>query len=251
MLKMVGYNFSIHTTHPSHACLLEQKQLPFEFVCFDFEWDPIPDIKGNQPIIAASFVDSNGVKKVFLIQDYENTFGVKAEYALLLEVINHLNKYQCSFGWYSKGFEFYNEQKKRTEGRNSDLVILDKRLNSNGIPSIVGFNRLGVPYIRGSNHIDALKLYEKPMVKISIYKNRYTGLSLDTVSKAIIGKGKYKGYSGKNFDGLPTIKEKRNYVLEDSQLVFEILHHNNYEIPKLMIAISNLTGVSFESVCNG
>jgi hypothetical protein len=66
----------------SHAYLLKEKQLPFEFVCFDFEWDPNPDIKGNQPIIAASFVDSNGVNKVFLIQDYENTFAVKAEYAI-------------------------------------------------------------------------------------------------------------------------------------------------------------------------
>jgi hypothetical protein len=179
MFKMSGYHFSTHTTHPSHVSLLEQ-QLPLSFVCFDFEWEPNPDIKGNQPFRAASFVDSNGVNKVFLIQDYENTFGVKAEYALLLEIINHLNKYQCSFGWYSKGFEFYNEQKKRTEGRNSDLVMLDKRLKSNGISSIIGFNRLGVPYISGFNHIDALKLYEKPMIKTSIYKNKYTGLSLDS-----------------------------------------------------------------------
>jgi hypothetical protein len=204
VLKMSDSENLTHTTHTSHAVLFEQEQLPLEFVCFDFEWQSTLDSKGNQPFMAASFVDSNGVKKAFLIEDYEKTFSEKAEYALLLEIVNYISKYNYSFGWYSKGFEFYNEEKKRTEGRNSDLVMLDKRLKSNGIPSIIGFNRLGIPYIRGSNHIDALKLYEKPMVKISIYKNRYTGLSLDMVSKAIIGKGKYKGYSGRNFDSLST-----------------------------------------------
>ena len=141
-----------HTTHALHACLLKQKQLPFEFVCFDFEWQSSPDSKGNQAFMAASFVDSNGVNKVFLIQDYESTFGQKAEYALLLEIVNYLSRYNYSFGWYSKGFEFYNEQKKRTEGRNSDLVMLDKRLNSNGIPSIIGCLNLLITKIKDKDN---------------------------------------------------------------------------------------------------
>src|SRR5215204_2674400 len=239
------------SSHSPHTYPVLKPKLPLEFVCFDFEWKQLPDAKGNQPFRAASFVDSNGLKKVFLIQDYEKTFGIKAEYALLLEIINLLAKYEYSFGWYSKGFESYNDQKKRIEGKNSDLVMLDKRLKANGIPSIVGFNRFGTPYIIRASHIDAMKLYEKPMVKVSIYKNKYTGMALDMVSKAIIDRGKYKEYSGKDFDSLPTLEDKRNYVLEDSQLVFDILYHNNYEIIKLMSSIANLTGVSFETVCNG
>jgi DNA polymerase I len=240
------------SSHSPYTYPVLKQKLPLEFVCFDFEWKPLPeDAKGNQPFRAASFVDSNGLKKVFLIQDYEKTFGIKSEYALLLEIINFLAKYEYSFGWYSKGFESYNDQKKRIEGRNSDLVMLDKRLKANGIPSIVSFNRFGTPYIKRTSHIDAMKLYEKPMVKLSIYKNKYTGMALDMVSKAIIDRGKYKEYSGKNFDSLPTLEDKRSYVLEDSQLVFDILQHNNYEIIKLMSAIANLTGVSFETVCNG
>lgn len=124
----------------------------------------------------------------------------------MVEIVNCLCKYHYSFGWYSKGFEFYNSQTKQIEGKNSDLVMLDKRLKAHGISSIVGFNKLGVPYIagngRGDNHykhqhIDALKLYEKPMVKVGIFKNKYRSLGLDTVAKAVIGRGKYKGYSGK------------------------------------------------------
>jgi DNA polymerase elongation subunit (family B) len=243
---------STHSSHSSHSQTInKQITLPLTFVCFDFEWQILPDAKSNQPFRAASFVDSFGLKKVFLIKDYEKTFGIKAEYALLLEIINLLAKYEYSFGWYSKGFESYNDQKKRIEGRNSDLVMLDKRLKANGIPSIVGFNRFGTPYIIQASHIDAMKLYEKPMVKVSIYKNKYTGMALDMVSKAIIGREKYKGYSGKDFDNLPTLEDKRKYVLEDSQLVFDILQHNKYEIIKLMSSIANLTGISFETVCNG
>lgn len=249
---MPGPQSSTHSSHSSHSQTInKQITLPLTFVCFDFEWQILPDAKGNQQFRAASFIDSNGLKKVFLIQDYEKTFGRKAEYALLLEIINLLAKYEYSFGWYSKGFESYNDQKQRIEGKNSDLVMLDKRLKANGIPSIVGFNRFGTPYIIRSSHIDAMKLYEKPMVNVGIYKNKYTGMALDMVSKAIIDRGKHRGYSGKNFDSLPILEDKRNYVLEDSQLVFDILQHNNYEIIKLMSSIANLTGVSFETVCNG
>lgn len=96
-----------------------------------------------------------------------------------------------------------------------------------------------------------MKLYEKPMVKVGIYKNKYKSVGLDMVSRAILGRGKYKGYSGKDFDNLPTLQDKRKYVLEDSQLVYEILQHNDFEILRLMSEISRLTGVNIEHVCNG
>jgi hypothetical protein len=215
-----GPSYPTHTTHCTHSSLFRQL-LPFPFVCFDLEWQTIPDPRGNEIINAASFVDSNGLKKVLLIEDYQTTFGQKAEYALLLEIINCLTNYPFSFGWYSKGFEKYNDEKCRFEGKNSDLVILDKRLKANRIRSIVGFNRFGIPYIIGHNHVDAMKLYEKPIVKVGIYKDKYKSVGLDMVSRAILGRGKYKGYSGKDFDNLPTLQDKRNYVLEDSRLVCE------------------------------
>ena len=58
-----------------------------------------------------------------------------------------------------------------------------------------------------------MKLYEKPMIK-GIYKNTYKGLGLDAVSRAVIGRGKYKGYSGKDFNNLPTLEDKRSFVLD-------------------------------------
>ena len=58
-----------------------------------------------------------------------------------------------------------------------------------------------------------MKLYEKPMIK-GIYKNTYKGLGFDAVSRAVIGRGKHKGYSGKDFNSLPTLEDKRSYVLD-------------------------------------
>jgi hypothetical protein len=247
---------STHMTHTTQACLLEQ-QLPLlsilknGFVCFDFEWASYPDSNGEQKFRAASFVDNNGAKKVLLIEDYERQFGDKAEYAMLIEIVNCLSKYDYCFGWYSSGVEVYDEVKHRKKGKNSDLVMLDKRLKANGISSsIVGYTQSGKPYLTISKHIDAIQIYDKPMVKTTIYKNKYkSSMSLDTVTKAIVGRGKYKGYSGLDFEQLPTLEEKRRYVLEDSQLVFDMLQHNDFEILRLMDAIATLTRLSFETVC--
>jgi hypothetical protein len=176
------------STHMTQACLLEQ-QLPLMsilkngFVCFDFEWASYPDSNGEQKFRAASFVDSNGAKKVLLIEDYERQFGDKAEYALLIEIVNYLSKYDYCFGWYSSGVEVYDEIKQRKKGKNSDLVMLDKRLKSNRLSSsssVVGYTKSGIPYLIVSKHIDVIQIYDKPMVKTTIYKNKYnSSMSLD------------------------------------------------------------------------
>jgi hypothetical protein len=46
-----------------------------------------------------------------------------------------------------------------------------------------------------------------------------------------------------------SIEDKRKYVLEDSQLVYDILAKNNFEILKLMDAISTLSKVPFDVCC--
>ena len=69
---MNGPSYPTHTTHCTHSGLFRQL-LPFPFVCFDLEWQTLPDLRGNQFIKAVSFVDSNGCKKVLLIEDYQPT----------------------------------------------------------------------------------------------------------------------------------------------------------------------------------
>lgn len=103
------------------------------------------------------------------------------------------------------------------EGRDSDLKIIDQACQYYNIPSIIGFDKRGVPYVRRYDyelcklnpvyvsmnkfnwyyHIDLYQVYRKPMVKTIIYQNKYKDLNLDSVSRTILNEGKFE-----NLDGL-------------------------------------------------
>src|SRR6185437_13781516 len=123
-------------------------------------------------------------------------------------------QYKLTIGWYSKGIGLRKEDGSFS-GKDSDLKIIDDTCKFYNIPSIVGFDKRGVPYVRGYNydlcnnnpfydqknnfdwyyHIDLFNIYKKPMVK-NIYKNKYKSLGLDSVSKAVLGEGKFEGLDG-------------------------------------------------------
>jgi len=136
------------------------------------------------------------------------------------------------------------------------------------ISSIIAFDRRGVPYIKGHNyqnfvdtptirkrnkfdyyyHIDLYNIYKKKMV-MDIYHNRYRNWKLDTVSRAILGRGKHEGLDGNSIQVL-TKEKVLEYVTNDALLVMELSKHNDYELLDLMNAISAITNVSFDRVCN-
>ena len=86
------------------------------------------------------------------------------------------------------------------------------------------------------------------MVQDTIYKKAYRTHKLDEVSKALLGYGKYKNISGKDFKNL-SIEEQIEYCLKDSELVMELSKHNDFEVLDAMYAISETTGLDFELVC--
>ena len=130
----------------------------------------------------------------------------------------------------------------------SDLGALYERCNTNGIDCIVSKHSKGRFDLPGLNHIDLCNVYSKAMVQDTIYKKAYRTHKLDDVSKALLGYGKYKDFSGKDFKSLP-IEEQIEYSLRDSQLVMELSKHNNFEVLDAMFAISEITELDFEPVC--
>ena len=218
--------------------------------------------------MAASFVASDGFKEVDLIEEYSN--HQIPERALLVQIVNVLSRYKYSFGWYSRGYRSFNKKKNRYDGQDSDLKVLHARLVENDLPTIIEFfndlPRVKSPrYIKGSNsvkviykarmskkqmyHIDAQSLFKKSMVQENVYHNIYRTFSLNAVCKAVIGRGKLKNLSGKEFNIL-SIEDKQEYSLEDSQLVYDLLAHKDYKVLKMMKIISDLTGIKFDAVCN-
>jgi DNA polymerase, archaea type len=174
---------------------------------------------------------------------------------------------------------------RRSKGSDSDLKVIDEVCKYYNIPSIIGFDKRGIPYIRGYDyqlcridpyyaainkfdwyyHIDLYEVYKKPMIKSIIYKNVYKDLKLDTVCRAIINEGKYRNLDGQQVQRLNDVannthlpiaarQEEKNQILEyvgqDSKLVMRLAQHNNYEILDLMNAISIITSLRFDRICH-
>ena len=224
-------------------------QILSTYVTFDFEWDNV-----THAMIAASFVNNFGSKKVYL--------NSRSEITLLENIKAELLEYDWSMGWNSSISIESNTNDTSKEGdiiidgnftndTKCDLGILYERCEANGIDNIVFKSKKGIRTyysIPGLNHIDLYQVYSKVMVQDTIYNRAYRTHKLDDVSKALLGHGKYKGLSGKDFLKL-SIDERKKYSLRDSELVMELSKHNNFEVLDAMLAISEITGLDFERVC--
>ncbi|HSF49233.1 MAG TPA: DNA polymerase domain-containing protein [Nitrososphaeraceae archaeon] len=152
-------------------------------------------------------------------------------------------------------------------GRDSNLKVIDSVCKYYDIPSIISFDKRGIPYVRGYDyhiendyylqqnkfnyyyHIDLYNVYKKPLVKSIIYSNRYKDLSLESVSQAILKESKFENLKGSDIFHIS--KEKLlQYVTQDATLVMKLSKHNNYEILDLMNAISIITDLPFDRVCH-
>jgi DNA polymerase, archaea type len=227
--------------------------LPSDYVAFDFEWSSSPVESGNTytQIVAAAFVDTHVNSKVLHISNFPN--AENPEHELLVAINKELLKYDLSIGWYSTGVAKYHEDTQEyLDGVDSDLAILHNRCLANDIDPIIDFNNAGIPYTSGQKHIDLHSVFGKPLVQTTIFKNAYRTLKLDEVAKVVLGdgieSGKYKGFTGTDFQALP-VEEQKKYALKDAELVMQLSKHNNGEVLDAMKAISELIGLDFEKVC--
>ena len=215
---------------------------------------------------AASIVDSNTDIKNKHITDFHGYSQPEKE--LVKWLMEEILKYRLTIGWYSKGIRLQRDDGSY-EGKDSDLKVLDSVCKYYDIPSIVGFDRRGVPYVRGYEyelvkispayasqnkfdwyyHIDLYQIFKKPLVKSIIYGNKYRSLGLDAVCQAILGEAKYENLDGLQIQNLSK-EQQLEYVAQDANLVMKLSKHNNYEILDLMNAISIITNIPFDRVCH-
>ena len=193
-------------------------------------------------------MDNQGKSIVLHISNFSNSSNPERE--LLIDINQELLKYDFSIGWYSTGVAKYHEDTQEyLDGVDSDLATLHNRCLANDVDSIVDFNSVGIPYIRGQKHIDLHSVYGKPMVQTTIFKNAYRTLKLDEVSKAVlsdnINSGKIQRANRNRFSNSFSRRTEK-YVLKDAKLVMQLSQHNNSEVLDAMKAISELTGLDFE-----
>jgi DNA polymerase elongation subunit (family B) len=248
-----------------HPNITRNELLANDYAAIDTEYIQTNNPKKPFDLVAVAFVNSQGVIKGKRVSDFDNY--PKPEQALVEWTMTEILKYRLTIGWYSKGVRLQDKESGAFSGKDSDLKVIDSVCKYYDIPSIIGFDKRGIPYVRGYRygledeyylqqrkfyyyyHIDLYNVYKKPLVKSIIYNNRYKDLSLESVSQAILKDGKFENLKGSNILNIP--KEKlMQYVTQDAKLVMKLTKRNNYEILDLMNAISRITDLPFDRVCH-
>ena len=232
------------------------------YAAFDTEYIHTNNKEKPFDLIAVSIVDNKGHVKPKHVSDFNS--NRLQEHDLVEWTMSELLKFKLTMGWYSKGVRLQNKKTGAFHGKDSDLKVIDSVCRYYDIPSIIDFDKRGIPYIRGYDtedeyylqqnefdwyyHIDLFDVYKKPLVKSIIYNNKYKDLSLETISQSILKEGKFENLKGSDIQNIPKYK-LMEYVTQDANLVMKLSKHNNYEILDLMNAISIITGLSFDRVC--
>jgi DNA polymerase I len=236
------------------------------YAAIDTEYRQTNNKNKQYELFAAAIVDSDGNVKAAHELDFATFKNPEKE--LTIWIMNQILQYKLTLGWYSKGVKFQKEDGSFT-GRDSDLKVIDDVCRYYNIPSIIAFDKRGIPYVRGYSyglcnqdphyasknrfdwyyHIDLYQVYKKPMVKTAIYHNKYRHLSLNSVSRALLNEGKLEDLDGLQIQKLP--KEKQlEYVIRDAALVMKLCMYNDFEILDLMNAFSVITKLPFDRVCH-
>jgi DNA polymerase elongation subunit (family B) len=268
----IDNNSSSHLQYNQNA--RRNELLIQNYAAIDTEYIQTNNPKKPFDLIAVAFVNSKGIIKAKHVSDF-NIYP-KPEKALVEWTISEILKYKLTIGWYSKGVSIQNTETETCSGKDSDLKVIDSICKYYNIPSIIGFDKRGIPYVRGYNnqyglrgnyyfyqqqyqnkvdwyyyHIDLYNVYKKPLVKSIIYNNKYKDQSLESVSQAILNEGKFGNIKGSDIQNNNTSKDEvLQYVSQDAFLVMKLSKYHNYEILDLMNAISRITRLPFDRVCH-
>jgi DNA polymerase elongation subunit (family B) len=186
------------------------------WISWDLEWDPL-----TSKVYAAGFLNYKGERQVLHIQDPE--FG-NDEGKLLDKILELIMKYPVSFGYYSTGIELWNGK-----GKDSDLMVLHKRLQENGRVSLIeifqpeyGYGRKRPRFKQYCNHthIDLYGVFSNEVIKNFIAieekgKYEYRTDKLEYVAKVLTGQGKMPGMTGMKAIHQP-VEIQREYILWDA-----------------------------------
>ncbi len=222
--RRVAFDLEIHTE--------EERRLPLAAHATD-------------PIIAVSFRGSDGLKKV-LVYDLkkklkkEDSLGdgfevdiFRDEKEVVEETLEILQRYPFIITF---------------NGDNFDLPYLYRRALNLGIP------REKVPIIIGRRdarvrwgvHLDLYRFFFNKSIKSYAFSNRYEEISLNEVSKSLLGKEKVKLE-----EHISKIGGKRlvEYSYRDSELTYELSSFNNDLVMRLITIVGRVSNMPLDDVC--
>ena len=223
----------------------------------DLDWMPFEGEYSHDKTrgTSAAFCTNQG-KRIVLhnsrFKQYPNP-----ERKLIKTIIDNLNKFNTTFGWYSTGVRKFNQNKGKFEGHYSDLFILHQRCIYHEIENVSPIalgERNSTPYFKDNDrkHIDLYKVYSKEIIKNGVFNKKYRTDRLDDVVQSLLGIGKYTYkdlitdttiiVNGENVNDLPFDIQMR-YVARDAELTMMLAYYNDclaLEIMKYITLYSEL-----------
>lgn len=201
---------------------------------------PNPE-EASEPIIAVSFVSSDGLRRVLLLNEAEGVeppaiggaevifFGDERE--LIRETFRILDEYPVVLTFNGDDFDL-----RYLKRRAQNLAFTPEE-----IPITLG--RL-FAYLRNGVHIDLYRFFLNRAIQIYAFGNRYRENTLNDIASALIGKLKleYSDFSKLSFD------ELARYCLNDAELTYELTAFNNDLTMKLITMLSRISKMTLEDV---
>ncbi|MHA1248844.1 MAG: DNA-directed DNA polymerase I [Candidatus Helarchaeota archaeon] len=220
-------------------------------IAFDIEVksiiNKIPDVTAAEDsVICISFVDSEGMKKIYLLEDHnlkdEEREGLKKidaiiefykdEKELIEKAINLVNEYPIVITY---------------NGDNFDIPYLMNRAKKLKIPD----NK--IPFVRHRDsysltkgiHLDLYKFFFNRAIQVSAFSNAYKTMSLESVSSALLKEGKIE-IEEEIFD--LSYDKLAEYCLQDSELTYRLTSFDNDLVMKLLIILMRITKLPIEDI---
>ena len=232
------------------ASLLEYPAPDFKRASLDIEVmnkdeNKIPNSETSVlPILAACMATNRGERIAYILVQEGKTIekipdGVDKimffteEDKLLLSLFSKMNEYPFILTFNGDDFDF-----KYLYYRALRLGIPELK-----IPIIV---RRKICMLKNGVHIDLYKFFSIKAMRIYAFKAKYKDCKLDTVTKALINKGKIKG-EGK-WVAKMSYHDLIKYCMNDADITLELTTYNNNLVMNLIIMLERISRLPIENV---
>ncbi|MFQ5977383.1 MAG: DNA polymerase domain-containing protein [Candidatus Heimdallarchaeota archaeon] len=208
-------------------------------------------------ITCICLVDTDGMSWAFCLTDEEKS-GAEIEAELKIESLKVV-----PFFWKTKS-DREKQERKLLEGFfekfkdypfiisfNGDLFdfpYLDaraRRLGVNDIP-ITYNRRRQMSFFSHAIHIDTYKWYQNPAIRIYAHSAAYSSFGLDTVARALLGKGKID-LQEEEIRDLP-LNDLIRYCQNDTKITLELLTFDDFTPFTLMILLARICHMPLEEL---
>jgi DNA polymerase, archaea type len=246
---------SAKASHKSNLSLKIESYQPevLNSASIDLEWSPYKGKYSHEKtrIFAACFCTNWGERIVLHISDYlclENP-----EMELIRDILSYLEQFPLTLGWYTTGIAIFDSCGNRKKGRDSDFFILHQRCLLYNLESPFEVKENYVKFKKDvkRNHIDLIKVFEKPIVKDNVFEGRYRTTSLDAVGSTLLGIRKYRDLDpGSEGMSKVPIEEQRKYVRRDAEIVMLLAQYNSCLVLRLMKVFAAYAEMDYYKICH-